>query len=235
MGPGSLARTGPTPPSNQYAELNARNCSSDNSTDAAAQFSARCSIEPVPGIGTMTGERCNNHASDTCAGAAPSSAATLPSAPRDPRCCPAAIGSQGTAQVVAVLDARDVDDSACGLDLPDRDLGQSDPVDLALGTQSRERSELVLQWDERVDPVQLEQLDPFDPQPPLRQLRLLPQVLGPAERPPHPRPALPGLPPPVRARRAACGRGRSGASRQNQDGARTGCRRRKRSVKHSCR
>ncbi len=37
-----------------------------SSMDAASTFSSRCATDPVPGIGTMTGERASIHASTTC-------------------------------------------------------------------------------------------------------------------------------------------------------------------------
>jgi hypothetical protein len=40
-----------------------RTSSSDSSIAAAARFSSRCPTEDVPGMGSMTGERCSSHAS----------------------------------------------------------------------------------------------------------------------------------------------------------------------------
>src|SRR6202158_5507251 len=44
--------------------------SSDKRTEAAATFCSRCSIEEVPGIGSMTGDRRRSQASATCMGVA---------------------------------------------------------------------------------------------------------------------------------------------------------------------
>src|SRR3979411_1428855 len=42
--------------------------SSFNRNDAASTFSSRCSIDEVPGIGSIIGERFSNQASATCLG-----------------------------------------------------------------------------------------------------------------------------------------------------------------------
>ena len=48
------------------ADASSRSISSSlSSSSAAATFSSRCSIELVPGIGSITGERCSSQASAT--------------------------------------------------------------------------------------------------------------------------------------------------------------------------
>jgi hypothetical protein len=48
-----------------------RYSSSVNRKEAACTFSSRCSIEDVPGIGSITGDRFNSQASATCLGVLP--------------------------------------------------------------------------------------------------------------------------------------------------------------------
>ena len=55
-------------------------------------------------------------------------------------------------------------------------------ADLALVLQVLEHAELVVAGDLRVDPVQLAQVDPLQPQAAQAQLALLAQVLRPADR-----------------------------------------------------
>ena len=62
---------------------------------AAAKFSSRCSIEDVPGIGSITGERASSHASAICAGVASCSRAIRSSGPPDSASLPVASGNQG--------------------------------------------------------------------------------------------------------------------------------------------
>src|SRR5260221_2204865 len=44
------------------------NVSSSTWIAAAATFSSRCSTRDVPGMGKMTGDRCNNHTRASCEG-----------------------------------------------------------------------------------------------------------------------------------------------------------------------
>ena len=55
---------------------------------------------------------------------------------------------------------------------------------LALGDQVMQQPELLLGGDEGVDPVQLEQVEPFEAQSTQAQFALLAEVLGPAHRQP---------------------------------------------------
>src|SRR5580658_6897203 len=55
-------------PANSGTSASSANSSSFNLTDAARIFSSRCSIDAVPGIGSMIGERCSNQAKATCLG-----------------------------------------------------------------------------------------------------------------------------------------------------------------------
>jgi hypothetical protein len=65
------------------------------------------------------------------------------------------VGAVG--QVVAVLDADDVDLAAGRLQLVDGDFGQAEVADLAFGLELGESAELVLERDGRVDAVQLQE------------------------------------------------------------------------------
>ena len=65
------------------------------STDAAAVFSSRCFTEPVPGIGSMTGERCSSHASASWLTVAPCFFAAVSRTPPGLARSPAAIGNHG--------------------------------------------------------------------------------------------------------------------------------------------
>ena len=67
--------------------------------------------------------------------------------------------------VVAVLDGGYPGDRAGLLQLVDRDLGQADPGCLARGDQLGQSAYLVGERHRRVDAVQLQQLDPLQPQP----------------------------------------------------------------------
>ena len=73
----------------------ASNCSSESTTVDAAQFSSRCETFEVPGMGSITGDRRNNHARATWAGLAPTASATLASAPRRAANVPSAMGDHG--------------------------------------------------------------------------------------------------------------------------------------------
>src|SRR6202795_3763709 len=65
--------------------------SSDRRREAAATFCSRCSTEDVPGMGTIIGEGCSNHARAICVGLAlracairlSTSPATLPAPSRN--------------------------------------------------------------------------------------------------------------------------------------------------------
>jgi hypothetical protein len=48
----------------------ASNSSCDSRSAAAPMFSSRCVRRDVPGMGSMTGDRCSSHASATCDGVA---------------------------------------------------------------------------------------------------------------------------------------------------------------------
>jgi hypothetical protein len=87
-------------------------------------------------------------------------------------------------EVEQVLHRRDLDDLACLFELVDLDLRQADVADLALVLQQFQLADLVGQGDLRVDAVELEQLDAFQAHVAQAHLRLLAQVLGPAQRPP---------------------------------------------------
>lgn len=76
-------------------------------------------------------------------------------------------------QALPVLHARNADDPPCPIEFADRDLGQPDPADPALGPQLTQRAELVGERRPRIDTVQLKQLDPPDAQPPQRLLDLI--------------------------------------------------------------
>jgi hypothetical protein len=64
--------------------------------EAAAMFSSRCFTEDVPGMGSITGERCRSHASESCAVVAPCFFAAASSGPPARASLPAATGNQGT-------------------------------------------------------------------------------------------------------------------------------------------
>src|SRR6202021_1864220 len=64
-------------------------------TSAAFKFSSRCAIEDVPGIGSITGERCSSHASDNCETVAPCFLASSSSLPPGCASLPAATGNHG--------------------------------------------------------------------------------------------------------------------------------------------
>ena len=80
----------------QAASVMARTSSSLRAIPAAATFSSRWATEPVPGIGSITGERCSSHASATCAGVAPCALGERrPAAPPGSARSPAASGNHG--------------------------------------------------------------------------------------------------------------------------------------------
>ena len=136
--------------------------SSSSSSAAAARFSSRWLTEPVPGIGTITGERRSSHASATWDGVAPSRLAApchrasrsgqLAGRDRGPgHEADAVLGAVvehvfglGVGQVVAVLHGGHREVPARLLDLRDAHLGQTEGCDLALGLQLGELGELLL-------------------------------------------------------------------------------------------
>ena len=69
--------------------------SSSSSSSAAAVFSSRCFTLDVPGIGSITGERCSSQASATCEGVAPSRSAARASGPPAAARSPVASGNHG--------------------------------------------------------------------------------------------------------------------------------------------
>ena len=182
--------------------LRESSCSTVSSTDAAPQFSSRWATDLVPGIGSMTGDRCSSHARATWDGVAPTVAATASTGPPGRASPPDAIGNQGmkpierasqcgqhvlrraVAEVVQVLHAHDGDDRARGLQFRHGDLGEADVADLPFGDQLGEEAELVLGRDLRVDAVELEQVDALESEAPEAHLALLAEVLGSSHRQP---------------------------------------------------
>ncbi|CRK56545.1 hypothetical protein [Alloactinosynnema sp. L-07] len=78
---------------------------------------------------------------------------------------------------VAVLHAGDVDDLTGLGEFVDGDLGQSYVADLALDLQLPKRAQLVGERDGRIDAMQLEQVEPVEPEPTQTLLDLIPQKL----------------------------------------------------------
>ena len=70
------------------------------------------------------------------------------------------------------------------MQLVDRDVGQPGLAHLAFFDQVGQQSELFVRRHLGVDPVQLEQVQAVDGQPPKAHFRLLAQVLGPPDRVP---------------------------------------------------
>ena len=68
---------------------------SSRSSVADAQFSSRCAIDEVPGIGSIAVLRCRSHARETWAGVAPRALATWATAESGPARTPAATGKYG--------------------------------------------------------------------------------------------------------------------------------------------
>src|ERR1700757_1269242 len=71
------------------------NVVSSSFTAAAATFSSRCSMREVPGIGSITGERCRSHASASCEGVIFNLAAACSTEVPDLDTSPDARGNQG--------------------------------------------------------------------------------------------------------------------------------------------
>ena len=189
------ARPGPDSRRQEPAASSVATVSRSSSRVAAAQFSARCSSELVPGMGSITELRCSSHASATCAGVAPSASAArcrgvaglgeLAGVGRGPRDEPDAVRGAvaqhvvrgAVDQVVAVLHRGDVDDASGRLDLRDGDLAQADLADLALALQVGEQTELLVGGDVRVDAVELEEVERLHAEAAQAHLGLLAQVL----------------------------------------------------------
>ncbi len=129
-------------------------------------FSSRCSIDEVPGIGSISGERCSNHASATCMGLAAMRVcdplhSLLRSFARPQRkpgnehdsvlfaivhhVVPLAIG-----EAVTILHGNDRHNLASPLDVLPRYIGQADQANLALGLQLGQRAHRRLQRHNRV-------------------------------------------------------------------------------------
>jgi hypothetical protein len=81
------------------------------------------------------------------------------------------------ANVVTILDTRDVDNLACPIELFDRDVRQPDVVDDTLVDKFRERVDAVGERRVRVRAVELEQIDAVDPQPVAGDERLVLQIV----------------------------------------------------------
>ena len=124
---------------------------------AAAAFSSRWAIEPVPGMGSMTGERARSQARATCAGVAPRRAATRCSPGRAQRATsaeriPRKEGYAGllaggehvvvlaVPDVVLVLHRDDGRDAARLLELPHGHVGDAEVADLAGALQFHQRA-----------------------------------------------------------------------------------------------
>ena len=175
---------------------------------AAAVFSSRCATVEVPGIGTITGERCSSQASATCDARGVVCGRDLLQrrvvdvvghrAPRDEadavlRAVVEERLGGAVAEAEPVLHRHDVRHLLGRLQLLDGDLGEADVPDLALVLQVLELADLVLHGDVGVDAVQLEQVDPVDLELAQAQLGLLAEVRRPPDRDPAVRP-LPGQP-----------------------------------------
>ena len=161
----------------------------------------------MPGIATVTGERASNHASETCAGVAPcrrgNRGGTALRAREEPlrerrprderRPFPLARREHGLGialgEAEPVLDGRDGHDRPRPLELRRVDVRDGREPDLPLGTQLGERSERVLERHGRVDGVEIEEVDPLEPEPAQARLARRAQVL----RPPVGAPALRAL------------------------------------------
>ena len=70
-GPDPYERPAPRRSSNHPRLLSAATSSGASSTVTAATLLSRCATEPVPGMGSIAGERASNHARTTCLGVAP--------------------------------------------------------------------------------------------------------------------------------------------------------------------
>ena len=184
-----------------------------SSSPAAATFSSRCSIEFVPGIGTIAGERCSSHASAICAAVAPWALATrLPRArglghptrregiPRNVR-KPVALAPVDERVVVplgdavAVLDRDDRHDLPRPIELPLADVREPDVPHLPLGTQLRQRAHGLLERHVRVYAVELVDVDPVEAEATQATLARPAQMLRPTIRMPAAvtRPGQPAL------------------------------------------
>lgn len=81
-------------------------------------------------------------------------------------------------QVVAVLHGSDREEAARAFDLLDVHLRQADVPDLAVLSREMQEAELIFFGDVRIDPVQLVQIDTFQPQPPQAAVQLFAQAFG---------------------------------------------------------
>ncbi len=178
----------------------AATASASKVTSAAAQFSSRCAIDPVPGIGSITGERCSSQASATWEGSTPSRAACcgndatlreqLPVAEGKPRdeadVVHGAVGEQLLAlaqpRVIEVLHADDVEGLLRCLQVIDIDLRQPDVADEPLVDHLGDHAELLIGGHLRVDAMQLPQVDAVDTEATQRHQHALAQVFGATDR-----------------------------------------------------
>ena len=88
-------------------------------------------------------------------------------------------------EVVTVLNGRDLDDVASGLDLLHGHLRDTDVPNLALILKLFEDAELFLARDLGIDAMQLPKINGLQLEAPQTHLTLLTQVLGPADRRPR--------------------------------------------------
>ena len=158
----------------------------------------------MPGITTVTGEQASSHASETCAGVAPCRRGDRGGAalrareealrerrPRDERrSFPLARREHGLGialgEAEPVLDGSDGDDRPCALELSGVDVRDGREADLPLGTQLGKRSERLLERHGRVDGVEVEEVDPLEPEAAQARLARRAQVLRPAVGAPAP-------------------------------------------------
>ena len=127
-------------------------------------FEPRCSIEDVPGIGSITGDRRSSHSSEARAG-------ERSHAHRGPRHEPDATGLAGIEHVrcpllglvEAVLNGRDVDQLTRSLELVDGHLGDPGEPDLALVLELADDSELLLEGHLGIDAVKLPEVNAIEP------------------------------------------------------------------------
>ena len=145
-------------------------------------FSSRCATEPVPGMGSIAGERASSHAIATWCGVASCAAATrlelalvadAAALERRPRQEPDRRGLAAGEHVVgapvdgavAVLHRHDRREGERAVELGDRHVREPDVADLALAPELDERADGVLERHPRVRPVELVERDLFESQP----------------------------------------------------------------------
>ena len=161
-------------------------------------FSSRCFTEDVPGIGSMTFERCRSHARESCAMVASCFFAAWSRwaarfyqvaagdwKPWDEREVVFFAILEGLfgfplGDVVFVLHADDLYRLAGVLDFFGRDFGQPDMQDFSGLLQVGERSERFLGGNLGVDPVELVKIDAVEFQPPEAHFHALAEILRPA-------------------------------------------------------